>query len=423
MNCTFSRAVLAVLLVLAAQTLRAETPAESTAAGAAASEPLDGRDGRELLLRNFRPEPTLKTPTHLLTRAKFPAVDVHTHFGLRLRGSQEQLREFVDVMDRHNIAVCVSLDGGLGDQFREHADYLWTNYPDRFVIFATIDWQGAGRPDDPATWALNQPGFAARVAEQLAEAKEQGASGLKIFKQLGLVYRNPDGSLVKVDDPRWDPIWAACGRLGMPVLIHTADPVAFFQPIDETNERWEELSRRPEWSFPPDKFPSHAELLAALLRVVERHPRTTFIGAHVASNAEDLATVGQWLDTYPNLYVDFASRIGELGRQPYSARKFFLRYADRILFSTDGPWPEERLTYYWRLLETWDEYFPYSERPFPPQGFWRIYGLGLPDEVLRKVYYENGARLVPGVAPRLERLGVLERSNHRDDNDGDSRGE
>src|SRR5690606_33484963 len=120
---------------------------------------------------------------------------------------------------------------------------------------------------------------------------------------------------------------------------------------------------------------------------------------------------------------DFASRIGELGRQPYSARKFFLRYADRILFSTDGPWPEERLTYYWRFLETWDEYFPYSETPFPPQGFWRMYGLGLPDEVLRKVYYENGARLVPGVAPRLERLGVLERSNHRDDNDGDSRGE
>jgi predicted TIM-barrel fold metal-dependent hydrolase len=191
--------------------------------------------------------------------------------------------------------------------------------------------------------------------------------------------------------------------LGLPVLIHTADPAAFFLPIDETNERWEELHRRPEWSFHGPQFPSREALLAALLRVVARHPQTTFIAAHMANSAADLKAAGQWLDQHPNLYLDIASRISELGRQPYTARKFFLRYADRILFATDGPWPEERIVLYWRFLETWDEYFPYSEKEFPPQGFWNIYGLGLPDDVLKKVYQENAARLIPGVKERVEK--------------------
>lgn len=359
----------------------------------------------DLLLRDFRPIPMLKVPQHLLTSARFPVVDVHTHFGLRLRQSREQLDEFVQIMDRHQIAVCVSLDGGLGERLREHQQFLWSQYRDRFIIFATIDWQGAGRADEPANWDCHQPGFAARVAVQLAEAKSQGASGLKLFKQFGLEYRNPDGSFVTIDDARWDPIWEACGRLGLPVLIHTGDPAAFFTTVDERNERWEELSRHPEWSFPTPRFPRREELLAARNRVVARHPRTIFLGAHVANNSEDLATVSGWLDQYPNLHVEIASRIAELGRQPYTARAFFLKYADRILFGTDGPWPEERLTYYWRFLETWDEYFPYAEKAFPPQGFWRIYGLGLPEDVLRKVYHANAARLIPGVAERLESYG------------------
>jgi predicted TIM-barrel fold metal-dependent hydrolase len=178
--------------------------------------------------------------------------------------------------------------------------------------------------------------------------------------------------------------------------------VAFFQPIDATNERWEELHRHPEWSFPANRFPSHASLLNAFLRMVERHPETTFIGAHVASNAEDLSAVRGWLDRYPNLYVEIASRIGELGRQPYTARKFFVDYSDRILFGTDGPWPEERIRLYWRFLETFDENFPYSEKEFPPQGFWSIHGAGLPDDVLEKVYYRNAARLIPAVAEKLK---------------------
>jgi predicted TIM-barrel fold metal-dependent hydrolase len=368
--------------------------------------PLDGREGRGLLLENFRPEPQLKVAQHLLTRAKFPVIDVHAHFRHRFHHSADQLQAFVELMDRHNIAMCVSLDGKLGDELEDHKQYLWTKHRDRFLIFANLDWIGDGKPDDPATWACNRPDWARRMALALADAKERGVSGLKVFKQFGLGYRNADDSLIAIDDERFDPIWKACGELGLPVLIHTADPAAFFLPIDEKNERWEELHRHPEWSFHGDEFPSREELLAARNRVIDRHPKTIFIGAHVANNAEDLAAVGEWLDRYPNLYVDFASRIAELGRQPYTARKFFLKYADRILYSTDGPWPELRITYYWRFLETLDEYFPYSEKDPPPQGLWRIYGLGLPDDVLRKVYHENALKLLPGAREKFERAAA-----------------
>jgi predicted TIM-barrel fold metal-dependent hydrolase len=365
---------------------------------------LDGRDGRQLLLENFRPAATLQVEQHNLTRAKFPVVDVHTHFRAKFRGGEAELAEWVALMDRNQIAICVSLDGRWDDLLEEHTRLLWTKYKDRFVIFANIDWQGSGKADDPASWDCQRPDFARRVAARLAVSKERGAAGVKIFKEFGLGYKNPDGSLIRIDDPRWNGIWQACGELGLPVLIHTADPAAFFLPIDERNERWEELHRRPEWSFAGPGFPKREELLAALNRVIERHPKTTFIGAHLAGNAENLAEVGQWLDQYPNLYVEIASRIAELGRQPYTARKFLIKYQDRVLFGTDGPWPEERVRLYWRFLETEDEYFPYSEKEFPPQGFWNIYGIHLPDEVLRKIYQENAARIVPGVRERLERL-------------------
>ncbi|MEX0818423.1 MAG: amidohydrolase family protein [Pirellulaceae bacterium] len=367
---------------------------------------LDGREGRELLLKFFRPQTKLRVRQTDLHRARFPVVDVHTHFRYRFRHSPEQLDAFVELMDRNNIAVCVSLDGQLGDDFREHAAYLWTKYPHRFLIFANIDWQGDGEADDPATWACHRDGFAARTVQQLADAKQLGASGLKLFKQFGLGYRNPDGSLVQIDDPRWSPIWKACGELELPVLIHTADPAAFFDRIDETNERWEELHRHPDWSFSGEEFPSREELLAARNRVIQRHPDTVFIGAHVANNPEDLATVSQWLNEYPNLYVGFASRIAELGRQPYTARRFFLEHADRVLFSTDGPWPETRVRLYWRFLETYDEYFPYSEKEFPPQGFWNIYGIGLPDDVLKRVYHENALRLIPGLKTKFAEVDL-----------------
>jgi predicted TIM-barrel fold metal-dependent hydrolase len=365
--------------------------------------PLDGRAGRQLLLENFRPRPTLKVPQHEVPRARFPVVDVHTHFREKFRGSADELDAWVRLMDQNDVAVCVSLDAKWGELVDEHAKLLWTKHRNRFVMFANIDWQGVGKADDPASWDCQRPDFGRRTARELAAAKQRGVCGVKIFKGFGLSYKNADGSLIKIDDPRWDEIWRACGELGLPLLIHVADPAAFFLPIDETNERWEELHRRPDWSFYGPQFPQQGELLAAFNRVLARHPKTTFISAHVASNAEDLAAVGQWLDTYPNLHVDIASRIAELGRQPFTARRFFLKYQDRILLGTDGPWPQERVRLYWRFLETEDEYFPYSEKPFPPQGLWNIYGLNLPDEVLRKVYHENAARIVPGVRERLER--------------------
>ena len=379
---------------IAAQDVADSSQSEST---------LDGRDGRNLLLQNFRPRPTLRIPQNTVAKAKFRVVDVHTHFRYRLRHSTEQLDQFVALMDRNNIALCASLDGKLGSDLDEHIEYLWKQYRDRFVIFANIDWQGDGEQDKPETWSCQREDFARGTVEALRDAKQKGVSGVKIFKQFGLGYRKPDGSLHKIDDPRWDPIWSACGELGLPIIIHTADPAAFFQPIDETNERWEELHRHPEWHFPPDKFPKRDQLLEARNRVISRHPKTTFIGAHFANNPEDLQAVGDWLDKYPNLYVEFASRIGELGRQPYTARKFFLKYQDRILFGTDGPWPETRIRLYWRFLETYDENFPYSEKPFPPQGFWNIYGIGLPDDVLRKVYSANAKKIIPGIRERLDR--------------------
>jgi predicted TIM-barrel fold metal-dependent hydrolase len=356
-----------------------------------------------LPLGDFQPRSNLKNiHTTNLEHARFPVIDVHTHFGLRLRGDAEALDDYVDVMDRNRIAMCISLDEMLNSTCGEHFQMLESRHPGRFAVFVHFDFQGDGVVDRPETWDCNRPDFPRRVALMLEQASQQGVVGVKFFKQFGLEYRNADGSLIRIDDPRWDPVWEACARLNLPVLMHTGDPAAFFQPIDQFNERYEELSRHPEWSFRGADFPSRDELLAARNRVIERHPNTLFIGAHVAGNSEDLATVGQWLDMYPNLYVEPASRIAELGRQPFTAREFLIRYQDRILFGTDGPWPELRLSYYWRFLETDDEYFPYSEKQPPPQGLWQIYGVHLPDDVLRKIYSANALRLLPRLKERFE---------------------
>lgn len=372
------------------------------------AESLDGREGRQLLLKNFRPQMQLKVAEHPRTKAAFPVVDVHTHFFYKLRSSQQALDDYVAVMDRNRIAVCASLDGSLNGRLEEHVKFLWSKYKDRFVIFANVDWRGDGTEDNPASWACHRAGFAERTAKELAAAVESGVSGLKLFKRFGLEYRNPDGSLIDVDDARFDPIWQACGELGIPVIIHTADPAAFFEPIDETNERWEELSRHPDWSFHGEDFPSRDELLEARNRVIGRHPKTKFIGAHVANHSEDLSVVSGWLEKYPNLYIETASRISELGRQPFTARKFLIQHSERILFGTDGPWPEARLNINWRFFETQDESFAYSEKVPPPQGMWQIHGLNLPDAVLKQLYFENACRLIPGVKTRLMKYRQIE---------------
>ena len=369
---------------------------------------LDGRDGRPLALDQFRPKSQLKAKRSEASRAKFPVIDVHVHPRIRFRHAPQLLDEFIKVMDEHNVALCVSLDGQLGENLTEHLQYL-KPYEERFLVFSNIAWIGSGKREEPSTWDCHRPEFGRRMVRELKEAKKRGVCGLKVFKQLGLGYRNPDGSLVEIDDPRWDPIWSVCGELGLPVIIHTADPIAFFEPIDETNERWEELSRHPDWSFhgldPTGRpWPSRESLLEARNRVIKRHPNTKFIGAHMANSPEDLTQVSKWLDQYPNLVVEISSRIAELGRQPYTTREFFLKYQDRIMFGTDGPRVAGRLLPHWRFFQTKDEYFAYAENPFPPQGLWRIHGINLPEEALKKLYYENAMNVIPGAAEKLRHL-------------------
>ena len=360
-------------------------------------------EGADLKLSDFLPVPRIKVPISDLKHAKFPVVDVHAHFRVKMRHDPQQLDEFVALMDRQHIAVSVSLDGLLGSTLDEHMQFLWTKYRDRFAIFANIDWRGDGEEDNHATWACHKSDFAHQTVLALEDAQKRGVSGVKLFKLFGLSYRNPDGSLIAIDDSRFDPIWEACGRLGLPVIMHTADPSAFFDPITPDNERFEELSRHPDWHFPADKFPSRASLHAARNNLFSRHPKTTFIAAHLGNDGEDLVATAKLLEDYPNVYIEIASRISELGRQPYTARDFLIQYQDRVLFGTDGPWPELRYQSYWRFLETRDQYFPYSEKPFPPQGVWRIYGVYLPDEVLRKIYQTNVCRIVPGTRQRLDK--------------------
>jgi predicted TIM-barrel fold metal-dependent hydrolase len=334
----------------------------------------------ELLLREFQPRTALVTEDHTPPRARYPVVDAHNH----LRRALDRPAELLELMDALNLRAIVDLDGGWGEQLDQHLAALKRPYPDRFCVFAWVDW---GQVDDPD--------FGTRWAGRLADAVRAGAQGLKVFKSLGLSYRDRSGALIRIDDPRLDPVWAAAGELGIPVLIHSADPVAFFWPLDAHNERWEELRAHPDWHFYGGDYPSFIELIEAQLRVVARHPETTFISAHVLSYSEHPRYVARQLDAYSNLHVDIGARLGELGRQPYTARWFLTEYADRVLFGTDArPRPEIYRTYF-RCLETADEYFEYGSN----QGRYRIYGLYLPDEVLRKVYYENACRLIPGLPP------------------------
>jgi len=354
----------------------------------------DPVSSRRIYLDEFRPKAELKVTEHPLKRAKVPCVNVHSHPG---KLSDAEIDEMVQVMDEANIAVSVSLDGRVGI-FAEHHQKLTRRHPGRFVVFLRMDYQGDGDKDDPKTWDVHKPGYGQRMADHLSEAVRLGASGLKLTKELGLFLRDPSGKLIKPDDPRFDPVWQRAGELGIPVLWHCADPIAFFRPTNEHNERWEELHRHPEWSFHGKDFPTHQKLIDGRNRVIARHPKTKFICAHMADIPEDLKKLGRYLEKYPNMSVEIAARVAELGRQPYTARRFFMKYADRILFGTDGVPPMSELIPHWRFLETWDENFPYEDNPFPPQGLWNIHGIGLPDAVLWKIYHENAARLIPGVS-------------------------
>lgn len=338
-------------------------------------------------LTGFRPKPRLVTHQTKILEPRFPVIDAHNHLGSPLGAiwDQKPVSELLEILDEAQVRLYVDLDGGWGeDLLNRHLDHFKAPAPERFKIFGGVDW---------GKWAELGSAFPDWAAARLRVQKERGAEGLKIWKPFGLQVRDNAGVLVRVDDRRLDVIWATAAELGLPVLMHVADPVAFFDPIDETNERWEELHAHPDWQFPSPPFPAFSSILDALFNLVRRHPKTVFIGAHFGCYAENLAWVGQMLDCCPNYCIDISERIGELGRQPHSARRFFLKYADRILFGLDlGPNLDEYRLYY-RFLETDDEYFNYNTTPIPRQGRWHVCGLNLPDDVLRKIYYNNAARL------------------------------
>ena len=346
---------------------------------------------RDLFLRDFVPHPALRIEEHVVPAARFPAVDAHHHAGRWLTGDwlAPDVDALLRLMDAANVSAIVNLDGRWDAELEANLDRYDRAHPGRFVTFCHLDWREAAAG----------PGFGDRLAGSLRRAVETGARGVKVWKDLGLHVRDHDGELLMPDDDRLGPVFDAAAALEVPILIHTADPVAFFEPVDRFNERLEELLENPDWSFADPSFPRFDELMASLEALVAAHPRTTFIGAHVGCNAENLAWVDRMFDTYPNFHADIGARIAELGRQPRSARELIVKHPDRVLFGTDE-YPASARTYavHFRFLETEDEHFAYSVEEPPPQGRWAISGLGLDDEVLRQLYAGNARRLIPGLA-------------------------
>ncbi len=328
----------------------------------------------------YKPAPRLIVPQHPVPRAKFPAIDIHSHHATPIK--PERLDEVVKAMDQLNLKTLVNLSGGSGESLRRGLDVLrGSRHADRMVLFANVDFKDVG------------PGFGQKAAAQLAEDIEAGALGLKVFKDLGLRIKKKDGSRLQLDDPELDPIWETCGRLGVPVLIHTSEPAPFFDPIDYSNERWLELALDDDRRYQDTWFPRFEELIAERDRMFAKHKDTTFIGAHMLYHSNDLERLGRLLERLPNLYTEVAAVLAELGRQPRAARAFFTKYQDRVLFGKDSYQPDE-YPYYWRTFETADEYFDYY-RDY--HAFWKLYGFELPDEVLKKLYSKNALKLVKGL--------------------------
>jgi len=354
----------------------------------------------EVLLKDYRPKCLLNLPSHEPQRARFPVIDAHNHlFG------DIPAEELIEIMDTVGVRLWVNVTGNVTlplenntytiarrelDHFVEH--YV-NKHPGRFAAFTMSDFAQWG---DPVL--LKDPGFAGRCIEHLEEDVAKGASGLKVTKELGLFFRDREGSMLPVDDERLFPIWSRAGELGVPVLMHVSDPAAFFLPIDAENEHYLTLREFPAWSFHGSHF-SKTQLLEQRNRMIAANPQTTFILPHVANHPEDLASVGRLLDAHANVIIDFSARIDELGRQPYTAREFFIKYQDRILFGLDMPVSTQAYRCYFRFLETRDEYFEYPDYigRFGVYTRWKLYGLDLPDEVLKKVYHENAQRVIPGI--------------------------
>jgi predicted TIM-barrel fold metal-dependent hydrolase len=368
---------------------------------ALAQKPKKSSTGKVLPLEQFEPKSMLHVKETHVPRSRFPVIDFHTHitWSGELTGEDKvtftsRPAELLPVMDRKNIRTMVNLTGGYAHGLDNAIQTLQEPNPGRFVNFTEPWWS-----------KIQDSQYPKFQADQIEAAHKAGARGIKVLKILGLFLREhvTEGKLVPVDDRRFDPMWEAAGALNMPIAIHISDPEAFFLPIDRFNERWEELHAHPDWSFHGKDFPGNRELQEARRRVMKRHPRTQFVCLHVA-DSEDLDYVSECMDAHPNMKVDIAARIGELGRQPRAARKFFDKYQDRILFGTDAVpkgyetpqqvFGDALYEIYYRFLETEDEYFDYAPAKVPPQGRWRISGLGLPESILQKVYWQNAASLL-----------------------------
>jgi predicted TIM-barrel fold metal-dependent hydrolase len=378
--------------------------AEQAAAAPAQAAPV--KPDASLKLVDYQPKSMLHVPATLVEKAAFPVIDMHTHLAVpnaQAAGRQSRRAvppaDLLKVMDARNLRTMVNLTGGQGERLAATIAGLDRAHPGRFLTFTEPTWTAAQRPD-----------YAKWQADEIGKAKAAGAMGIKVLKTLGLFLRDKDaagkdGALVKVDDPRFDPMWEAAGASGLPIAIHVGDPEAFFLPTDRYNERYEELANHPDWSFHGKDFPSFKAVLEARDRVFARHPKTTFVALHVGHWAENLPAVGEMLDRFKNVHIEIGARIGELGRQPRQSRKFFDKYQDRIMFGTDAvpngtETPQqifgmELYQIYFRFLQTEDEYFDYAPAPVPPQGRWQIYGIGLPEPILKKVYLDNALRALP----------------------------
>ena len=338
---------------------------------------------QDLTFEEYNPKSTLVIPGKTIKKAKFPFIDVHGH---QYNMPKQDLSPVVADMDTLNMGIMVNLSGRSGKDLQQSVANIAKNFPNRFVVFANVDFDGVGKKD----WAKN-------AVNQLREDVKNGARGLKVYKSLGLRNKDTDGNRIAIDDKRLDPIWALCGELGVPVLIHAADPKSFWDTFDGDNERWLELKTHPRRKREANDPAPWEQIIAEQHNMFKEHPETTFINAHMGWFANDLGKLGELLDEMPNMNVGIGAIIAELGRQPRFAKAFFIKYQDRILFGKDSWKPEEFPTYF-RVLESNDEYFPYHKKY---HAFWPMYGLDLPDDVLKKVYYKNALRIVPGLDKSL----------------------
>jgi uncharacterized protein len=348
---------------------------------AAEPEQLEG-----MTVEDYDPVSTLRVPGFEVPTAKYPFVDVHGHWFRAPGFTDGAVDTLIAQFDSLNLAVSVNLSGSSGSRLSEAIEATEGRQPSRFVTFANVTFDEVGAPD----WTEN-------AVRQLAADFDAGARGLKIFKNLGMDVEDVDGNRVAVDDPRLDAIWALCGERGMPVLIHTADPALFWQPRNKYNERWLELRLRSRRYRSPDRFPPFDTIIGEQHAMFANHPETTFIAAHLGWLGSDLDQLSRLLDANPNVYAEIGAVVQELGRQPKHAREWLIRYKDRVLMGKDFYNPVEFHTYF-RVLETDHEYFPYYRKY---HAFWRMYGLDLPDDVLRAVYYGNALRIIPGIDASL----------------------